>query len=66
MKYLLIDSPTIEMILQGMPTAPSVPMSHCAEKFLIVKKIQPNLIPSKTVPICCVDLKYKVRFAICH
>ena len=36
------------------------------EDFLIVKKIQPNLIPSNTIPIGCVDLNYKIKFAICH
>ena len=38
--------------------------AHCAKDFLIVKKIQPNLIPSKTIPIGCVDLNYKIKFAI--
>ena len=40
--------------------------SHCAKDFLIVKKIQPNLFPAKTIPIGCVDLNYKMKFAICH
>ena len=40
--------------------------SHCAKDLLILKKIQPNLIPSKTTPIRCVDLNSKVKFAICH
>ena len=31
-----------------------------------MKKIQPNLIPSKTIPIGCVDLIYEIKFAICH
>ena len=40
--------------------------SHCGKDLLIVKKIQPNLIPSKTIPIGCVDLNSKIKFAICH
>ena len=35
--------------------------SHCAKDLLIVKKIQPNLIPSKTIPNGCVDLNYKTN-----
>jgi hypothetical protein len=31
-----------------------------------VRKIQANLIPSKTIPIGCVDLNSKIKFAICH
>ena len=40
--------------------------AHCAKDLLIVKKIQPNLIPSKIIPIGCVDLNSKIKFAICH
>ena len=41
-------------------------MTHCAKDLLIVKKIKPNLISSKTVPIGCADLNSKIKFAICH
>ena len=41
-------------------------IAHCAKELLIVKKIQPNLIPSKTIPIGCVDLNSQMKFAICH
>ena len=41
-------------------------LTHCAKDLLIVKKNQPNLIPSKTIPIGCVDLNSKTKFAICH
>ena len=30
------------------------------------EKIQPNLIPSKIIPIWWVDLNSKIKFAICH
>ena len=40
--------------------------THCAKDVLIVKEIQPNLIPPKTIPIGCVDLYYKMKFEICH
>ena len=40
--------------------------AHCAKDILIVKKIQSNLIQSKTIPIGCVDLNSKTKFAICH
>ena len=30
------------------------------------EKIQPNLIPSKIIPIGWVDLNSKIKFAICH
>ena len=40
--------------------------SHCAKDLLIMKEIQPNLIPSNTIPIGCVDLNPKIKFAICH
>ena len=41
-------------------------ISHGAKDLLIVKKIQPNLMPSKTIPIGCVDLNYRMKFTICH
>ena len=41
-------------------------ITHCAKDLLILKKIQPNLIPSKIIPIGCIDLNSKIRFAICH
>ena len=41
-------------------------ISQCAKDFLTVKKIQPNLIPSKTIPIGYVDLNYEMKFAICY
>ena len=31
-----------------------------------MRKIQPNLIPSKIIPIGCVDLNFKMKYAICH
>ena len=40
--------------------------AHCAKDLLIAKKNQPNLIPSKIIPIGCVDLNFKRKFAICH
>ena len=30
------------------------------------EKIQPILIPSKIIPVGCVDLNSKINFAICH
>ena len=41
-------------------------LAHYGKDLLVVKKIQPNLIPSKTMPIGCVDLNSKIKFAICH
>ena len=41
-------------------------IAHCAKDLLIVKKIQPNLIPLKTIPIGCVGLNSKIKFAVCH
>ena len=38
--------------------------SHCAREFLIVEKIQPNLIPSKIIPIGRVYLDSKIKYAI--
>ena len=40
--------------------------THCAKDLLTVKKIQPNLIPLKTITIGCVDLNSKIKFTICH
>ena len=40
--------------------------THCAKDFLIVKKNQPNLIPSKIIPMIWVHLNSKIKFAICH
>ena len=40
--------------------------SHFAKDFLIVKKIQPILIPSKIIAVDWVDLNSKINFAICH
>ena len=39
---------------------------NCAKDFLMVKKIQTNLLSSKTIPIGCVNLNYKIKFVIEH
>ena len=41
-------------------------LTNCARNLLIVKKIRPNLIPSKIIPFGWVDLNYKIKFLICH
>ena len=40
--------------------------SHYAKDLLILRKIQPNLIPSKIIPMRCVDLNSKIKFTIYH
>jgi len=34
--------------------------SHSAKDLLMVKKVQPGLVPSRTVPVGCVDLNYRL------
>ena len=52
-------TPAIDMCHGGVIT-------HCGTNLLIVKKIQPNLIPSEIIPISWVDLNSKLKVAICH
>ena len=43
-----------------------VSYSHSVKNLLMVKKIQPNLIPSKIIPIGWVHLNSEISFANCH